>query len=441
MLRRFFYFIVALLAAYSCADTEEPQQDENFNGGDSAKIQADLPDGIPVVYITTADARPVVSKKEYIQGNIHITCPTNPIHDLRETTIKIRGRGYSTWLAPQKPYKIKFEKKTSLLGMPAGKSWVLLANYLDRTKLRTDIAFHLGQMSVLEWTPHGRFVDLYINEVYQGNYYLCEHISISKNRVNVGDDGYILEVDQKSHLDSSDVYFETPHHYFNIKDPDVLYESTQYDWIVSTINSIEETLFSPDFLDAEKGYHKCVDLNSFADWYIINELTKNNDAIFWSSCYMNIVPNGKLKMGPLWDFDLAFGNYSENKMYDPSSFWVRQASWIRRMWEDPEFVSLVRQRFDYFKSRMDEIYTLIDEDANLIKTSVNKDDEVWNTMTRNIGVTYYIWGSFEAEVEWVKYFLRQRMAWLDEHIPTRQRFFHHACYPITDQPVTIRCKT
>ena len=105
--------------------------------------------------------------------------------------MKIKGRGNSTWGLPKKPYKIKFETKTSLLDEPADKEWVLLANYYDKTLVRNEIAFYMGRMSNLDYTPSSNFVNVYINEKYNGIYQLSDQLKISVNRVNVGEDGFL----------------------------------------------------------------------------------------------------------------------------------------------------------------------------------------------------------------------------------------------------------
>lgn len=341
---------------------------------------------------------------------------------MEEKPLQARGRGYSTWMAPKKPYKLKFGKKTGLLDMPAAKTWALLANYLDRTKLRTSTAFYLGRLSNLEWMPGGRFVELFVNGEHQGNYFLCELIKEGDNRLNIGKDAYVLEVDQATRLDADDVFSQTRRCLFNIKEPAVLYGSDGYEWIRNQVNLCEDVLYGAFFLDPQKGYRKYIDLDSFVDWYLINEITRNNDAVFWSSCYMHVAPGGKLKMGPLWDFDLAFGNYEANNSYIPEGFWVRRAPWISRMWEDSVFVAAVRRRFDYFKECLPLVYRHIDREAELIRASVGADEKVWHTMNRSFGVTYYIWGNFDAEVSFVKRFLSERMQWLDENIPTSVSF-------------------
>jgi hypothetical protein len=97
--------------------------------------------------------------------------------------------------APKKPYRLKFENKIALFGEEKDKSWVMLANYYDKTMIRNQIAFYMGKSSNLEYTPKFHYVELILNGRYNGTYQLGDKIKVGSNRVNVGDDGFLLEVD------------------------------------------------------------------------------------------------------------------------------------------------------------------------------------------------------------------------------------------------------
>ena len=126
--------------------------------------------GLPVVYINTENSVGITSKDEYVKGTIRIVedIETRASGEVFESTMKIKGRGNSTWTLPKKPYKIKFDEKVSILGEPADKEWVLLANYTDKTSLRNETAFDMGRMSNLDYTNRTHFVEVIINGVYNG---------------------------------------------------------------------------------------------------------------------------------------------------------------------------------------------------------------------------------------------------------------------------------
>ena len=373
--------------------------------------------GLPVMNIYTENDAAIVSKDDYLNANIEIKDPSGQ-NNFPLSAVKVKGRGNSTWGMPKKPYALKFDKKTQLFGESNGKSWVLLANYSDKSSVRTSTAFYMGKLSCLEWTPCSHFVELFLNKQYYGTYQLTEKIGIAKDRVNVTDDGYLLEVDQLSRLDPDDVYFTTSRILLNIKDPDVEKDSERYNWIKNYINTVEDILYSDDFLNDESGYKKYMDIGCFVDWYLINEITKNNDAIFYTSCYINVSPNGLIKMGPLWDFDISLGNinYNGNQTFD--GFWLKNnTAWISRMFDDPSFVSAVRTRFDYYKAHLNEIYAHINSEASYLKYSVIENNNKWETFYTYTWPNYAIWGAYQNEVEYMKQFLTKRMAWLDENLP------------------------
>lgn len=372
--------------------------------------------GLPVMYIHTENSVEITSKDEYVNAHIKIVEDINTRSgETFESEVKIKGRGNSTWSLPKKPYALKFDKKTSLLGEPKDKSWVLLANYADKTNLRNETSFLLGRMSNLAWTPRTHFVELFLNEVYCGTYQLCEKIKIAESRVNVTDDGYLMEIDQPDRIDPEDASFKTSIINVCVKDPDIEINGERHKWISDYVNKAEQTLLGSNFLDENEGYAKYFDKESFADWYLINEITKNNDAVFFSSCYMNIIPGGKLKMGPLWDYDIALGNvnYNGNESYE--GFLIKnKVTWFSRMFKDPSFVALVKERFAYFKSRKNDIMIDINENASYLKYSVVENNAKWNTLYQYTWPNYAICGSYDNEVQYLKQWLNQRFEWLEK---------------------------
>ena len=370
--------------------------------------------GLPIVYIDTEEKKPIESKDDYVKGTIRIVSNNvNGIPDF-ESSMKIKGRGNTTWGFPKKPYKIKFDSKVSLLGEPEDKEWVLLANYADKTQLRNEIAFFMGEMSVLEYTPRTNFVEVVLNGVYNGTYQLGEQLKISKNRVNVGDDGFLLEIDGKAAAE--DITFKVSHigQPINIKDPDVEVGSDDYNFVVNYLNTTDQVLFSEDFADPVEGYKKYIDVESFVDWYLINEITKNPDSRFFTSCYMNLSREGKLKMGPLWDFDIAFGNIDYHpQVIGLEGFWVKTSPWLTRLFEDPAFVSLVKERFAYFYGKQNEIFLEINRNAEYLQYAAIENNNKWGTLYNYTWPNYEILGKYQNEVQSMKNWLSRRFEWLN----------------------------
>ena len=147
--------------------------------------------GLPVVYVDTEDEKEVVSKEDYLKAVFKIN-GMGRFGDLEEVPCSVRGRGNTTWTWPKKPYLIKFDKKQSIFGLPKHKRWILLANFMDRTLMRNLIAYKVGSMTSLDWTPHCQSVELVMNGKHVGNYLLIEQIRADSNRVPC-EDGFLLE--------------------------------------------------------------------------------------------------------------------------------------------------------------------------------------------------------------------------------------------------------
>ncbi|RYY25658.1 MAG: hypothetical protein EOO04_11580, partial [Chitinophagaceae bacterium] len=240
--------------------------------------------GLPVIKIHTKNEAVIDSKDNYVDAKISVDGAGT--FDDFDGEMKIKGRGNYSWVLPKKPYKMKFDKKVSLFGEGEDKEWVLLASHNDNTQLNASASFFLGDISRLAFTPDIHFAELFLNDVYQGTYQLCESIKVGEARVNIPKDGYLLEVDQEERMEPGDVYFQTSRILVNIKEPAVSKDDAKYNYVRNFVTTAEDVLYSENFADPVNGYAKYLDVPSFIDWYLINEITKNQDAVFYSSCYM-----------------------------------------------------------------------------------------------------------------------------------------------------------
>ena len=374
--------------------------------------------GLPVVYITTEGKANISSKEDYINAEIEID-GAGQYEDFPKKNVEIRGRGNSTWGMPKKPYRLKFDKKQEVMGMPAHKSWALMANYADKSFLRYETALDMSRVATgLDWTPRTRFVELFLNGVYNGTYQLFEIIKINENRVNVTDKGFIVEIVPEARLTDDDIWFKTSLKTFVVKEPDIEQGDNHYEFIKKYINDTEEALYSNDFLNPETGYKAYVDLESFADWFLINEITKNNDAAFFASCFMNYKPEEKLKMGPVWDFDISLGNINYNGNDNPEGFWMTSSVWYSRMLQDPEFSSMVKERYKAMRIHMTDVIININNNAAYLKWSMIENNNKWNTLYHETWPNDAIWGSYSNEVQYLKNWMQARLNWLDKAIET-----------------------
>ena len=328
---------------------------------------------------------------------------------------KIRGRGNSTWyLHPKKPYQVKLESKRSLFGMAEDKKWLFLAEYSDKTLLRNRLAFELGHRSTLKWTPSGHFAEVFVNDVHTGVYHITEKVEDGENRVDIGERGFLLEIDQLDRIDPDDVFFRTETYLINIKEPSLDYGDAKFIEVSEHIKEFEEVLFGNDFSNPNRGYPAYIDIDSFIDWFLINEIAKNVDAQWYSSIFLHWVPGEKIRMGPIWDFDLGFGNVDYADATYPEGWWVRWNSWISRLLEDQAFVERVKDRYADFDSQRPGIKQNIAGWAEELSLSQAENDLIWQTIGRYVWPNPVVYDTYEEEVAHLEDWLDTRMDWMKE---------------------------
>lgn len=374
--------------------------------------------GLPILWIETENRAPIVSKEEYINAHFRLEegIVTRAPGDVIDKVIKIRGRGNHTWeVEPKKPYKIKFSERVSLFDDPEDKTWALLANYYDKTMLRNALVFYLGQISAIDYTPRSHFVELFLNGRYDGTYQLTENLKVSSNRVQ----GILLEVDRYATQEEDARYFNTPHLEFpvNIKDPDVEYNDETFNYVKDLVLKAENAIFSDDFTDPVKGWKAYFDVESLADWFIITELAKDAEAIHML-CHMTIDNKGMIKMGPLWDYDMCFGNYTSATYAgceQPQGFWLKESAWFKRLFEDPSFVAKVKDRVAFFWQNKESVLSFINDKASYLKYSASENNNRWDVLyhpDQYYPREYDIWGSYDNEVQNLKYWFEKRIDWM-----------------------------
>ena len=369
--------------------------------------------GLPVIYLTTSGNNPIDSKEDYFDGTVTIKGGRD-FEDVSSAIMKIRGRGNSTWFFhPKKAFQMKLDDKSTFLDMPSKKKWLFLAEYSDKTMLRNTISFEMGYLSNLEWTPKSSFAEVYINDEYNGTYNITEKVEEGSNRVNIGDEGFLLEIDQLDRQDPDDVYFYTDEFLVAIKEPNLDWDDEQFNYIKGHINAFEATLFASNFADPINGYAKYIDVDSFVDWYLISEITKNVDSRSFSSIYFNLVPGEKIKMGPLWDFDLSFGNVDYADSRYSQGYWVKDNPWFAKLFTDSVFVEKVKTRFAYFKANQNLILDKIDAYADKLNLAQQENDLKWGTLGTYVWPNPLVFDTYSEEVTHLKTWYSQRMNWLD----------------------------
>jgi hypothetical protein len=368
--------------------------------------------------------------------------------------IEIRGR-YSASL-PQKPYGIETRDSTGenlnvpLFHMPAENDWILLANYNDKTFMRNSLTFELFR-KMGHYAPRTQFCEVIIYGIYQGIYVFTEKIKRDKNRVdiatlspaeNTGDDvtgGYIFKIDYYSEYDSWESNFpplghpdKTVHFVYEYPDIDEI-SAEQKIYIQNHINDFEKFLYSGNYtLDKASQY---IDIGSFIDYFILNEVARNVDAYKKSSFFYKERDSdgGLIHMGPVWDFDWAWKNINEcffgaqdgsgwaYKVHD-CNVWPVPPSWMNRLIGDVAFAQLVRDRyFALRESYLSEnhIFNYIDSVAQVLIEAQGRHFTRWRILGINVGApeTDEQPTTFDGEMEKFKHWISTRLSWLDNNIP------------------------
>ncbi|SAK76696.1 CotH protein [Caballeronia fortuita] len=374
--------------------------------------------------IATDDGAPVVQKDKYLGVQIGTTDADGTESLASRATIK--GHGNSTWSQEKKPYRLKLDSKASPFGLPKDKNWILLANFFDKTLLRNRAAFELGRRFGMAWTPRAVAFELALNGEYKGVYDLVESVRVDKNRVNIADSdettapsktGFIVEINGR--MDEA-VCWRTTHNLpICIDTPDPASDA-QAAYIRDYIQQAEDALFSDHATDPATGYEQYFDVASLIDWFLVNEIFKNQDARDFASIYLYKDANGKLKFGPLWDFDLGAGNVNYSDAQYPEGFWVAEGPWIARMKQiDPTFETRVRARWDELKAaHIDTLTAYIEENAQALEASgaAQRNFRRWPVLDKRLWPNPVVTGSYRGEVDYLKTWLTRRIAWLDANL-------------------------
>lgn len=363
-------------------------------------------DSLPHITINTAGNAPIVSKDNYLNGTIDIDGKN--IYANYNGTTKIRGRGNSTWSFPKKPYRLKLDNAADIFGLGLEKDWVLLANYLDETQLLNNIAFHLGKKLNVPFTNSGIPVELTLNGTYKGVYVLTQQVETGTNRVNVGDEGLLLEFD--SYYDEDPKFkstnFQLP---IMVKDPDVE-NSAALDAIKAQFQNLENLVSSSSF--PNNAYMDEIDTASLVNYLLVYMITDNEEINHPKSIYMHKAPTGKFAMGPVWDFDWAFGLegspkhfYHYNRFFWTSSPAKPGTKFFSKFLTDPKIVAQLKQRWSYFLSNND-LQGFVDEWSYRIEGARNRDYVLWKRGNAN----------YQTDIAALKTWLTNRVNFLNGYI-------------------------
>ena len=372
--------------------------------------------------------------------------------------ISIEVRGSSSQMFPKKQYALETQDgdgqnlNVPILGMPAENDWILYAPYSDKSLLRNYLAYELAR-DMEKYASRTRFCELVINEDYKGLYIFMEKIKRDNNRVDIaklepdetsGDDltgGYILKVDKWDGENNDGWWSNSPlagydgiwYQYHYPKPDDIV--DAQREYIMDYVSDFEALMASSTYDDPGAGYYGQVNLGSFIDVSLMSEISKNVDA-YRLSAYMykdRDSTDGRLTMGPIWDYNLAFGNADYYDGWNTEGWQMdielendgfKIPFWWYRIWDDETFIIAFNQRWQQLRQSIfseDYIMSLIDSAITRIDEAQVRNFQRWPVLDEYVWPNAYVGGSYENEIAYLKEWISQRLEWMDEETLMKSR--------------------
>lgn len=420
---------------------------------------------LPTVYVTLTDLPakdslsfihankdvPVASQVDIADGTTTQTlkCTTLPTTAAPDGVgcPTIKGHGNFTWTLDKKSYQLKFDKKTAVLGMLPGKTWILIANRADPSLMRNRTTLELARKFGMYGTPDSRFVDLVVGGHDLGSYLLTDKVTVTKFDATKPDShvaltntqGVLVEMD--SHYGAADPFhfttarsksiFTLKDSYVGFKnDPGVVLDAdTQAGWnnVQSTINTLEGLLYapSPDWARISA----LIDVDSFIKYYFVSEFVENPDVASSSVFFYKDGPTDKLHAGPVWDYDISLGNYATaNRGGNPTEDYVKNElltvrgngpfDWWTQLFRNQAFAAQANATYETLKTSVNGVPAKIDGyQAQLLKSAAHN-FVVWPNILGQVSVIAFNGGhspiksTWAAEVALLRTWASQRASYL-----------------------------
>ena len=418
---------------------------------------------LPIVVINTngqtiVDDPRIVCDMGIIYNGVGIINSINDTFNEYNGKISIEYRGSTAQsMFPKKPFGLETQKtngdnnNVSLLGMPKENDWILYSPYTDKSLLRNVLTFDIGR-KMGRYSSRTRFCELVIDSVYQGVYVFMEKLKRDKNRIDIakldnddlaGDSltgGYIVKIDKGTGGNGSDwtspiappnaLFQEIDYQFHYPKQNDIL--PAQANYIEDFITDFEYALNGPNFTDTSIGYPHYIDVLSFIDFFIMNEISRNIDGYRLSTFLYKEKDSkgGKINMGPLWDFNLAFGNadYCDGHL---TSGWAVDFNyvcsfdgWLNPFWwsrlsQDSTYNNKLKCRWEELRLKSlhkDSIFDFIDSMAFYLNDAQQRNFQKWNILGTYVWPNYYVGNTFQDEIGYLKNWIDDRLTWLDNNM-------------------------
>ena len=435
-------FIFLLIFILSCKNEENEMIAVDVNYTES---------NLPIISINTfGENIPDEPRINAQMGIINNNSGTNNIEDVFNDyngRITIEKRGNSSQEQEKPPYRFETidddgeNNNVKLLGLPEENDWILYAPWSDKSLMRNVLIYSLSN-DMGRYAPRSEFVELYLNNEYRGVYVLMEKIKRDKNRVaissldpnsNFGDNltgGYILKFDWAETGDNNGGFFsliDGMRYNYHYPKPDEI-SSEQESYIQSYINSYENIMNSNKY-NSEQGYSKFIDIGSFVDFIILQEISRNVDAYGLSTYIYKDKEsiNNMLTAGPIWDFNHGFGNCDYYKAWETDGWNIsytyedmdQRAFWWLKLWNDDNFKEMVKDRYKVLRRSIlstTNINTKVDQYVSELGNSVNKNFTKWPILGEYIWPNKEVFDTYQEEIIYLKSWINNRLTWMDSEL-------------------------
>ena len=407
---------------------------------------------LPIILIDTygveiPDEPRIPASMGIINNESGINYIDDPFNDF-DGSITIERRGNSSQWQGKTPYRFETvddegeNSNVELLGMPAENDWVLYAPWQDKTMIRNVLTYQLSN-EMGRYASRSRHVELYLNDEYRGIYVLMEKIKRDGNRVDIsklnpdeitGDDvtgGYILKFDwfyTGDNIGGFESEFDNMiYNYHYPKPSDIVPEQEAY--IEEYINEFETIMMGTDYTNDSTGYPSMMNVESFVDFILLQELAKNVDAYRLSTYIYKDKESidNRLTAGPVWDFNHGFGNCDYGETWEVDNWLLeynpeggdQMAFWWELLWEDLAFQHKAAVRYTELRQTIfseEHIYSIIDSIADYLGPAVDRNFARWPLLGNYIWPNYYVFDTYEEEIDYLKSWTAQRLAWMDSDI-------------------------
>ncbi len=437
--------------------------DLKFGNDAGPTIRAYQSSEVPAMYIKTVKGLPYIEQDKTnvdTGGSMALVGP-DAAATYNGSLGEMKGRGNTTWAYPKKPYQIKLGKNTELVpNAGSAKTWVLLANYLDASLIRNEVAYNLEgallkRQGLNDYSIKGQMIDLWIDGGFRGSYYLAEKVQVGSTRVAITDldkanetanpgvdlsaiqptkasssdsgfsrlmeaqyvkfdntptdfakGGFLFEMDFASGSRGETSYFITKRGTpFTLKSPEIA-NADELGYAARYMQDLEDAIFSDG-----TAYTNHIDVQSFANYYALQELLANDDA-FKSSTYFYMNNGGKLVAGPVWDCDRCLGSLTTAA--NPASIHVAKLSrvkpqWIKQLLTHPDFRQAVQKAYrDNVTPEVDALLAGggLGQYASEVADSARLNKLRWPTHSSNV-----VWSDTPAgDITTLRSYLSQRQA-------------------------------